>query len=59
MSVSYRQGNKGRSAVGKAATVDYITVGRSSKSQLAAGGSSKSQLAVGRVVKVNWLQAGQ
>ena len=55
MLVSCRQGSKSRSSVGKAATVDYITAGGSSRSQLAAGGSSRSQLAAGRAVKVSWL----
>ena len=53
MLVSCGQSSKGRSSAGKAAIVDYITAGRSSRSQLTAGGSSKSQLAIGRAVRVN------
>ena len=55
MSVSCGQDSKGRSTAGKAATVNCITAGRSSKSQLAAGRSSRSQLAAGRAVRVSQL----
>ena len=70
MSVSCGQGNKGRSTAGKAAILDCITaggavgvncstVGRSSRSQLAAGRSSRSRLTAGRAIEVSWLQAEQ
>ena len=66
MLISCRQGSKGRSAAGKAVVLNYITtggavgvnystVGKSSRSQLAAGGSSRSQLAVGRAARVSQL----
>ena len=62
MLVSCGQDSKGRSTVGKAAVLDYITAGGavgvncgaaggSSRSQLAAGGSSRSRLAAGRTVE--------
>ena len=55
MSVSCGQGSEGRSTAGGAAIVNYITAGRSSRSQLAAGGSSKSRLAAGRAARVSQL----
>ena len=54
------------SAIGKAAVLDYITVsgavgvnystvGKSSRSQLAVGGSSRNQLIIGRAARVSQL----
>ena len=68
MLISYRQGSKGKSAIGKAVTVkwgsaigeaavlNYITAGGAvGVNYSATGRSSRSQLATGRAVRVSQL----